>query len=199
MAAPAVSGLELMVEQNVALARIGGTPVHEQEHLRIFVGAAYAAVLEEDAEALEASIREAFGAYWDRLTPERRSVVPEREAFVALQVAAQVSALSSPWFRSILESDAGADWARVSVPVLGLYGGRDVQLAAARNTEALSDALGLGGNDDPEIIVFPDANHLFQAAETGNVEEYATLGTDFTPDFLPLRVDWIVEHSGVRK
>ena len=197
MAAPAVAGLEFMVEQNVALARVGGTPVDEQEHLRIFVEAAYAAVLAEDTEALEAAIREAFGAYWDRLTLERRSAVPEREAFVDLQVAAQVSALSSRWFRSILESDAGADWARVSVPVLGLYGGRDVQLAAARNAEALREALGLGGNEDHEIIVFPDANHLFQAAETGDVAEYATLGTDFTPDFLPMLVNWVVEHSGV--
>ena len=48
-----------------------------------------------------------------------------------------------------------------------------------------------------EIVVFPDANHLFQAAETGAVAEYSTLARRSRPDFLPTLVDWVTAQAGL--
>jgi hypothetical protein len=58
-------------------------------------------------------------------------------------------------------------------------------------------ALNAAGNTDFTIVTIPGANHLFQAAETGAIEEYGTLPKAFTPEFLPTVTDWIRERVDV--
>jgi hypothetical protein len=40
----------------------------------------------------------------------------------------------------------------------------------------------------------PNANHLFQEATTGSPTEYATLPAEFSPDLMPLILDWLRDH-----
>jgi hypothetical protein len=75
--------------------------------------------------------------------------------------------------------------------VLGLYGGKDTQVPSDQNAPALAAALATQARALSTVVVLPDANHLFQAANTGSPNEYATLGATFTPDFLPTLVDWV--------
>ena len=75
--------------------------------------------------------------------------------------------------------------------MLGLFGGKDVQVPATSQAPAMRAALGQAGNRDVTITTIPDANHLFQSAKTGAVGEYGSLPQTFTPDFLPTLVDWV--------
>src|ERR1700720_4629528 len=50
-------------------------------------------------------------------------------------------------------------WRQVKIPVLALYGGKDLNVPAAKNVTALTQALTAAGNQDFTIKVFPDANH----------------------------------------
>ncbi len=52
-----------------------------------------------------------------------------------------MTTLFSPWFVSLLQSDAGAAWAAGPAPVLGLFGGKDVQVPALSQAPALQAAL----------------------------------------------------------
>jgi hypothetical protein len=63
---------------------------------------------------------------------------------------------------------------------------------ADQNSPALEAALKKAKNSDVTVKIFPKANHLFQEAVTGSVEEYATLPTDFVPGFLDTIVDWLL-------
>ena len=58
-------------------------------------------------------------------------------------------------------------------------------------------ALESAGNTDFQIVILPDANHLFQAADTGAPTEYPTLEPEFTADFLPTVVEWLTVRAGV--
>ena len=78
------------------------------------------------------------------------------------------------------------------MPVLALFGGLDVQVDADQNSSALKAALDMAKNSDVTVEVIPDANHLFQAAKTGSVQEYAILPTDFVPGFLDTIADWLL-------
>ena len=60
----------------------------------------------------------------------------------------------------------------MTAPVLGIFGGNDAQVDAEQNSAALQVALENAGNADVTIQVLPTANHLFQEAVTGGVEEY---------------------------
>ena len=76
------------------------------------------------------------------------------------------------------------------MPVLALFGGKHVQVPAEQNAAALEAALKAAGNTDYQLVVFPDANHVFQQAATGSFSEYASLPAVFLPDFLPTITDW---------
>jgi pimeloyl-ACP methyl ester carboxylesterase len=196
MAAPATNGSVLLAAQNVARVRSQGLPEEEVEHTSRFVERAFDAVLRGDDEAVEHAIRDTYGALFDRRFAGTRR---ERKTFVDQQVRAQLPVLTSVWYRSLLAMNFQAEWERVSIPILGLYGGKDVHVPATQEAPALRRALERAGNSNFEIVTLPDANHLFQRAHTGAVAEYGTLEAAFTPDLLPTLVDWVVHHTTARR
>jgi fermentation-respiration switch protein FrsA (DUF1100 family) len=103
----------------------------------------------------------------------------------------------SPWFVSFLQADPSADWSKVTAPVLGIFGGKDIQVPAEAESAALETALATAGNDRSKVVTLPDANHLFQHAIAGTLAEYATLDQTFTPDLLPLLTDWVRGVTGL--
>jgi len=52
-------------------------------------------------------------------------------------------------------------------------------------------------NDDVTIQVLPTANHLFQEAQTGGVEEYASLSPQLMPEFLEIISQWLLARVQV--
>jgi len=194
MAAPAMNGVDLMVEQNVALSENQGMSPEDVELIRELASNVYAAIIAGDMDAVEQLTREGFGALYDSQTAETQAQMRDRDAFIQSQLDAQMPVYQSPWYLALLESNAGADWARVTIPVLSLYGGKDIQVIAGTNAAALETALNAAGNTDYEIVTFPNANHLFQEAVTGGLEEYGMLEQTFTPDFLPTLIEWVLAH-----
>jgi dienelactone hydrolase len=191
LAPPAIDGATLLVEQNAAIARASGLPQAEIEaNIEVFTRLCPAAVA-RDQDSLESIVREASEAYWDRQTESDRTVLGDRDVFVDRQVAGQLPSLVTETFRGICASDPTADWSRVTVPLLALFGARDVQVLADSNAAGLRAALERAGNDDATIVTIANANHLFQSAETGAPREYSTLADTFSPDVLPTIVDWL--------
>jgi pimeloyl-ACP methyl ester carboxylesterase len=195
LAAPALDGVSLLVSQNVAITQASGASEEEVAAAAAFAQEAMPLARDGDAEGVEAAMRAYLGTLWDLAPEAERAVMGERADFVEAQVKSRLPGLLTDWYRSILAYDPAPDWQRVSVPVLAVYAGLDVQVLADGNAAALEAALEAGGNDDVEIVTLPDANHLFQAAETGALAEYATLPPEFTPDLLPTLVDWLNEHD----
>jgi len=100
----------------------------------------------------------------------------------------------TPWFRSWLLFDPAETMKKVKQPILILQGSLDTQIppAQADKLEALSRARkGLGPTATRKMIV-PGVNHLLVPARTGEVDEYATLGSaSVSPDVTSAIVDWL--------
>ena len=191
MMAPAViDGVTLIVEQNQALLRSSGADDATVEKYAAYTAEAAPLARDGEFEALEAVIRDFHGRAWDELAPEDQVIAGDREAFIQRQVDAELLVYTSDWFRSLLAYDPASDWQQVSVPVLAIFGGKDAQVLADSNAAALRTALEAGGNEDVEIITIPDANHLFQKADTGSVGEYGKLEPVFVDGFIDAVVDW---------
>jgi pimeloyl-ACP methyl ester carboxylesterase len=197
MAAPAPDGVTRIVAQNEAISRAAGQSEEEIEHARVFAAEAMPLARDGDAEGLEASVRDYFEGLWERQPDEARTILGDQEDFAQRQVESALTLYLSDWFRSFLAYDPAPDWQQVTVPVLAFFGGRDVQVPAEQNERALTAVLAAGGNHDVSTMVLPEANHLFQDAETGAVAEYGTLAAEFTPAFLPDLVGWVTERAGV--
>lgn len=95
-----------------------------------------------------------------------------------------VQETKNSWFKFFVLNDPAKDIEKLDVPALVLFGGKDTQVPAAMNETFFRQAALRGGYKDYEIVTFPDANHLFQKAETGMVDEYAKLEKKFVDGFL---------------
>ncbi|MBI5931567.1 MAG: alpha/beta fold hydrolase [Chloroflexi bacterium] len=195
MAGPAVNGRDLLLVQNERLLVAEGATETQVAEQLAFVSEFFDQ-LESGAD--EATIYQLVAdhtrAQIEALSDDQKEALGDIDSYVQQSTDAFMGQYNSQWFLSFLQSDPGPDWAQVTVPVLGLFGGNDVQVDATQNATALEEILTTAGNSDFQIVTLPDANHLFQAAQTGAVSEYGVLEQEFTPDFLPTLTDWLLAH-----
>lgn len=110
-------------------------------------------------------------------------------------VRTQILASNGAWARFFMTYDPVEDISRVKVPVLAINGSRDIQVASDANLDVIEAALEKGGNTNYEVIEYEGLNHLFQKAETGSLDEYATLEETFSERVMGDIAKWILEDS----
>ena len=86
-------------------------------------------------------------------------------------------------------------WRRVKIPVLALYGGKDLNVPAARNVTALTQELKAAGNKDFTIKVFPDANHDgFETTDSMLNSEQLRYLKRLAPGLVDTQITWVLAH-----
>ena len=96
------------------------------------------------------------------------------------------------WWRSVMDVDPHAAWARVRVPVLLLKGARDDRSAPGAMAERIGRALEEGGNERPTVEVFAEADHMILVWPRGAGNPPPA----FAPGFPDGLVRWILETTG---
>ncbi|MEM9233226.1 MAG: alpha/beta hydrolase [Pseudomonadota bacterium] len=107
---------------------------------------------------------------------------PEAQRQQALQ-------LCTPYFWSLLRTNAAPLYEQYDGPVLVLFGGKDVQVDA--DTHAPIARQILKDRSGSEVIVYDDKNHLFQTAKTGAMTEYGEIDETMAPEVMERISDWI--------
>ena len=192
MAGTAVNGYETVIKQVERLSLASGASSAEAAAAGKKQRAVLDLVLAQDWDGLEAMANAIVEEQIAAVPADQIAAMGGKDAVVQQQVAAQLQALQSPWYQFFLSHDPSQDWAQVAAPVLGLFGGNDTQVDAEQNSAALQAALESAGNADVTIQVLPAANHLFQEAVTGGVDEYATLPPQLMPEFLEAISQWLL-------
>jgi uncharacterized protein len=197
MAGPAARGYDLLVTQNQRLLQLQGQTEEQIAHYTEVYRAFLDAVIGTDPAALEPALYNLVLLQLQNLPADQRATLGNLEDAARRLTTQQLPTMQGAVMRDLINYDPGTDWSKTTVPVLGLYGGKDVQVDAEQNAPALDAALKAAGNTDYQIVTFPTGNHLFQDAQTGGLEEYGTLPQEFLADFLPTIGDWILAHVTV--
>ena len=198
MSGPALTGEKTILAQAELIAgaeRIPEEQVRANADLQRMMFAAVRSGIGWEA-VTEAGEKVAMSAI-ARLPEEQRKVIGDPQAAARQRIAAQVASVRSPWFKFFLDYDPAPTLAKVQVPVLALFGGKDLQVPAEPNRRVMEEVFAKSGLKDYRIVVMPDANHLYQQANTGSVSEYTTLKKEFLPGFLDLLTTWIGERVGM--
>ncbi|WP_420471177.1 alpha/beta hydrolase family protein [Brevundimonas sp. FT23042] len=165
----------------------GGAIIEEQAHLiRIAAGV----TPEQDAAlgALQAALMRAIG---DNVE-DPQAVAREVEALLVgagqpqAQAATTARQMSSAYYRRMIAHDPSDSLRAVRIPMLAVYGSKDLQVAPAQNVPALR-AL----KPDADIVVLPGLNHLLQPATTGLTAEYGEIEITLAPEAISTVVDWV--------
>lgn len=116
----------------------------------------------------------------------------EKEYFgPKMQYKMQMSAtLGSPWWKNFLVIDPADYLSQLKIPVLALFGDKDLQVDPAQNAGPMEKALSQS-TSSYEIKVFKNKNHLFQNTETGRIEEYGKIEETISEDVLEFFTLWI--------
>ena len=99
----------------------------------------------------------------------------------------------SSFYRSILDFDPVPYWAKVTCPVLLLFGELDANVPPKESIPPIQRALERAGNRDVTIKTFPGANHVLLAARTGARSEYPHLNR-FVPGYFEVMRQWLQDH-----
>jgi pimeloyl-ACP methyl ester carboxylesterase len=184
LAAPATKGEDTLLNQSELIGRAGGLTDEQLAASLDFDQAAYDLVrTEKDRAALN-----------DKLN----GLVKGSGLAAAMTPAVlepQLRMMESPWFRFFLDYDPLPNLKALPVPVLALYGQKDLQVPVKPNLELLQQALQDGGNKDADVRELPELNHLFQHAYSGTPAEYAAIEETFSPEALQIISDWLLHHA----
>jgi uncharacterized protein len=107
-------------------------------------------------------------------------------------VDARVQVIMSPWFMELASYDATKELRNIHCPVLALFGGKDMQVAAQPNSDAMKAAFAAAGNRAVTLRTFPGLNHLFQHATTGALTEYSAIEETLSPEVMDTTAQWIL-------
>jgi pimeloyl-ACP methyl ester carboxylesterase len=192
MAGNAVTGAEILRMQAADIPRgSGASRAAIDEILRRHD--AWIAAVKEDAslETLTSLTRTLVAAQLGAIPRPAGAATGEAHPHTERLVAQGMTMLQTPWFRSFVRFDPATALRRVACPVFAAFGGRDVQIPEAVNRARLEAALQEAGNQQVTVRVYPEANHLFQPAITGQLSEYTTLPRGFVPSLLDDIAEWI--------
>ncbi len=191
-----VAGEQTLLEQAELIGRAGGSSDADLAQEREIQKKIFAAVRTgkgwDDARA---AAKKAALDQIARMPEARRKTIPDPDRYADMMIEGKLAMARSPWFKFFLDYDPAPTLEKVRCPVLALLGEKDLQVPAEPNRKAIVAALAKGGNTDVTVKVFPGANHLYQAATTGGVSEYATLKKEFVPGFLDTISSWILEKT----
>jgi pimeloyl-ACP methyl ester carboxylesterase len=195
---PAYTGAEIVKAQLVLLSRAEGASEEEiTENLELQERIFSALRAGEDLEPLKEETRRLLREALAGASEEELASVGDPEVYVESVVQASFAAVQSPWFRFFMDYDPAADLAKVTCPVLAVWGEFDLQVPAEENRARMEEVLAGAGHTDYTVQVFPGANHLFQETETGAFSEYALLPKEFVPGFLELVSGWLLPRVGI--
>lgn len=127
--------------------------------------------------------------------PEEEKNKPEN-SFEAFERKAKT--YLSPWFRFFLKYNPSWALENVKVPVLALWGGKDLQVPPEENMPPLKSALENAGNKRVKTVVCEQLNHLFQKCDTGLPLEYGAIEETIYTPALEMIKDWIKETAGAK-
>ncbi|WP_332677691.1 alpha/beta hydrolase family protein [Brevundimonas sp.] len=178
LAGTSVNGGDILVEQQRRLATAAGLPAAQVE----------------TGNASQRALMDAVARNKDDAAAAERETVALLTAggMAEAQAKQVVRPIVSAWYRWFVAHDPAPALAAVHVPLLALYGGKDLQVPADQNAPVLARV-----QPAAEIVILPDLNHLMQTAETGAPSEYGTIEETIAPEALKTVVDWVAARSGL--
>jgi uncharacterized protein len=193
LAGPGLRGEDILYLQASAIAKAQGASDKEIQGAMSLNRKLYALVQEKGDEAsLKAEAKKAF-LDWAAAEPAMKG---QDAAAIEASADGTVAQLFVPWFREFLALDPAPYLASVGVPVLALFGSKDLQVPSKENAAAVKAALGskLSGGPSPKnaIVELAGLNHLFQTARTGSPDEYGKIEETFAPEAMKRVADWIL-------
>jgi dipeptidyl aminopeptidase/acylaminoacyl peptidase len=189
MAGPGMTVLDTILLQDQTEPAAKGATKSETDILLGFSQRFYNTVLSASNETQR---KKNLQSLYDGLTGNEATVVNKwnnRSGTLNVDFAARNS------FSDMLTGNPAKYWQTISIPVLVLNGSKDSQVPATENVSGIINALKKGNNKKFEKRIFPNLNHMFQAATTGATDEYSQIDETLNPSVIDAIGTWLQSNN----
>jgi len=175
LAAPAIPIDSLMILQAHELGRVQGMTKKELQEAKEINRRNFALIKGKLPN------QQAYTRIMNNVTPVFGKLTPSQEAEFKMMLL--------PSFRYFMRINPVPFMERIDIPVFAAFGTKDLQVPFAPNLESLTDHL--PQKKEHFLQAYEGLNHLFQRAETGAPQEYATIEETFNEDVMRDLSNWI--------
>lgn len=193
-AGPGIKGIDLMTEQNKAfLMSMGLVDTVVDRYCELYREVMTIVTTAKDTQTAGPKVRTAMDKW---ISKTEKGVVQITTGITddasRDKVANQfIKIAEEPWFKYFVNYDPAPALQNLSIPVLALFGEKDIQVVATSNKKGMDDALAKSKSKDYKTVIIPGVNHLFQECKQCTVQEYATLEQTIAPKVLNTISDWM--------
>ena len=171
-------GKTILLQQNEALFRLRGVADSLIERrlacMRDLFAVCDTLFLGKDADTVKTinlAFRPMFKKYSAGLTKEQK----QQCGLTNTECYGWAVSMATPWMRTFLTLNPAVYIAKMRCPLLAIGGEKDCQVLAEANLSAIKRVC-KKNRLECSIVQLKDINHLGQVCQTGEVDEYATLG-----------------------
>lgn len=190
LAAPGITGAAVSASQFERMLVSRGLPETTVRYATTIYTNMNKFAAKADAPAI-AELNEYYQQLWQALPEEiKQQLLPLGGGALS---AERLAELQNAWFRYFQQHDPDIWLSKTKLPTLVLYGSKDVQLDADINIAAIEQALQQAKNTQYKVIRLQGLNHLFQEANTGRWDEYASITQTLSPMLLSNLTDWLLQ------
>lgn len=192
MAGTGVKGIDVVKEQSKLIMKADNTPEEDITGYIVMINLIYETLVQKgNIKELEEQLGKNISDSYDKMSDEEKKTIKDKDEYIKKTIKDAVTLFSSNWMKYFLNYDPSYALEKTTIPVLMLFGGKDLQVIVGQNQKPMEDALKKAGNSNYTTRIYPDANHLFQEAGTGSPSEYPQLPKQFVPGFLDDITEWI--------
>lgn len=119
---------------------------------------------------------------------------PDGYWFSKAVIEQQLARDLTPHTRSYMQYDPRPDLARLSIPILAVYGDGDYRVSADQNYPVMKDALRKSGNRDATVVRVPGLKHTLRLADPKDLLFDKDSTETINRDVLKLITQWIAKR-----
>ena len=192
MAGTGVKGIDIIKEQSKLIMKSENASEDDISGYIVMLNLIYETLVKDgNIKELEEQLEKNVSDSYDKMTAEEKAAIKDKDEYIKQTAKDAIKQFSSKWMKYFLSYDPSYALEKTTIPVLMLFGGKDLQVPVGQNQKPMEDALKKAGNSNYTTRIYPDANHLFQEAGTGSPSEYPQLPKAFVPGFLDDITEWI--------
>ncbi|MBL7999204.1 MAG: alpha/beta fold hydrolase [Candidatus Kapabacteria bacterium] len=199
MASSAVRGDSVILQQITGGMRRDGKSKREIDSVAQRQTETYTAVRTgKGMEDIEKDIRNAAIKQFALLPPIQRAMMKDTVEGLQSLTQSKLYQLKMPWFKFFIDYNPAYDLRSLRIPVLAMFGNKDVQVDVVQNGSVLRQMKEeKSGERDITIVNIPNANHLFQEAQSGETSEYGMLKKEFAPKVIDTVTSWLKQKASL--
>ncbi|OQP44023.1 hypothetical protein A4D02_11155 [Niastella koreensis] len=187
----ATQGLDALLEQNRQLVAMANIPQYDKNRYnnindRMF----HLAYQYANDTSLETKLRGCYASWKEKDNKLVDSLQIKFDHF-RFPIESYVRQATGKWYRYHIRFDPAGYISRLHIPILTIYGEKDVLLNAQKNAQNWQNSTTTAHNSHITIKIIPNLNHLLQHCTTCSTTEYAQIPETIAPIVLQEITSWL--------